>query len=259
MRDEITVSRDGAVLRLGFNRPDKKNAITTVMYAALADGLAEAQEDKSIRAVLFEGKGDFFTSGNDIGDFMSGAALADDAHGSRPVVRFLEAIATAEKPLIAAVNGPAVGVGVTMLFHCDLVYASEAATFHTPFTDLAVVPEAASSLLLPRIAGHQRAAEMFILAKKIDAARAREFGFVNDVVAADALEETALGAARAIAEKAPKAVQLTKQLMKGGRKEILAHMEEEGAHFAAQLQSAEFREAGAAFLQKRKPDFSNLG
>ncbi|WDI30248.1 enoyl-CoA hydratase [Hyphococcus flavus] len=259
MSDYISQTCDGAVLRLCFNRPDKKNAITTQMYAALADGLAQAQEDKSVRAVLFEGRGDFFTSGNDIGDFMSGAALADDAHGSRPVVRFLEAIATAEKPLIAAVNGPAVGVGVTMLFHCDLVYASEAAAFHTPFTDLAVVPEAASSLLLPRIAGHQRAAEMFILASKIDPHRAREFGFVNEVVAADALEEAALGAARSIAEKAPEAVRLTKQLMKGGREEVLERMKEEGEHFAAQLQSAEFREAGAAFLQKRKPDFSNIG
>ncbi len=259
MSEYITNRRDGAILRLGFNRPDKKNAITTEMYAALADGLAEAEEDSSVRAVLFEGKGDFFTSGNDIADFMSGAALSDDAHGSRPVERFLQAIARAQKPLVAAVQGSAVGVGVTMLFHCDLVYAAEAATFHTPFTDLAVVPEAASSLLLPRIAGHQRAAEMFILGNKIDAARAREIGFVNDVVAAGALEETALGAARAIAEKAPEAMRLTKQLMKGDMEEMLSRMKKEGALFAEQLQSAEFREAGAAFLQKRKPDFSKLG
>lgn len=259
MSEQITVNRDGAVLRLGFNRPDKKNAITTAMYAALADGLAEAQEDAAIRAVLFEGNGDYFTSGNDVADFMSGAAMEEDAHGGRPVERFLQAIATAEKPLVAAVQGPAVGVGVTMLLHCDLVYASPAATFHTPFVDLALVPEAASSLLLPRIAGATRAAEMLLLGEKINAPRAREFGFINDVVDADALLEAALGKAKALAEKAPEALRLAKQLMKGDKEEILSRMKKEGAHFAAQLQSAEFREAGAAFLQKRKPDFSKVG
>lgn len=259
MSDHICVSRDGAVLRLAFNRPDKKNAITAAMYAVLADALAEADRDDAVRAVVFDSRGDVFTSGNDIADFMAGAAnMTGDE--KPPVIRFLEAIACAEKPLIAAVQGPAVGVGVTMLLHCDLVYASEAATFHTPFVDLALVPEAASSLLFPQIAGHQRAAEMLILGRKIDAPRARDFGFVNEVVAPDALEETALASARAIAEKAPAAMKLTKQLMKGGaREQILARMKEEGAHFAAQLQSAEFREAGMAFMQKRKPDFSKLG
>ncbi|WP_425409705.1 enoyl-CoA hydratase [Hyphococcus sp.] len=259
MSNEITIARDGAVLRLGFNRPDKKNAITTAMYAALADGLKEAGEDASVRAVLLEGRGDYFTSGNDVADFMSGAAMENDVHGGRPVERFLEAIATSEKPLVAAVQGPAVGVGVTMLLHCDLVFAARNATFHTPFTDLAVVPEAASSLILPRMAGNTRAAEMLLLGRKIDAERARDFGFVNDVVGAEELEATALGAAQALAGKAPEAMRLTKRLMKGSREEILTRMKEEGAHFAAQLQSAEFREAGAAFLQKRKPDFSKLG
>ncbi|WP_428410180.1 enoyl-CoA hydratase [Hyphococcus sp.] len=255
MTDHISVSRDGPILRLGFNRPEKKNAITQAMYGVFADGLAEADRDDEIRAVLFESKGDVFTSGNDIADFMSGAGSPAD--GEKPqVIRFLEAIATAEKPLIAAVQGPAVGVGVTMLLHCDLVYASEAATFHTPFVDLALVPEAASSLLLPQIAGHTRAAEMLILGKKIAADRAREFGFVNEVVTPDALEETAMSAARAIAEKAPAAMKLTKKLMKGDRDAILARMKEEGVHFAAQLKSAEFQEAGMAFMQKRKPDFS---
>mgnify|MGYP001466642221 CR=1 FL=1 len=258
MTDHIVTSRDGAVLRLAFNRPDKKNAITSAMYAALADGLAQADQDDSVRAVLFEARGDVFTSGNDIADFMSGVGSPEGAE-KPPVIRFLEGLATAEKPLIAAVQGPAVGVGVTMLFHCDLVYASEAATFHTPFVDLALVPEAASSLLLPQIAGHQRAAEMLILGKKISATRAREFGFVNETVSAQALEETAMTAARAIAEKAPAAMLLTKRLMKGDRTAILERMRAEGAHFAAQLKTAEFREAGMAFMQKRKPDFSKLG
>lgn len=258
MSEHILAERDGALLRLVFNRPEKKNAITAAMYGVLADGLVAADEDDAIRAVVFEARGDFFTSGNDIADFMSGATSTEDPHETPPVIRFLEAIATAEKPLIACVQGPAVGVGVTMLLHCDLVFASETATFHTPFVDLALVPEAASSLLLPNIAGHQRAAEMLLAGKKIDAARAREFGFINEVVSADALAETALNAARAIAEKAPAAMRLTKRLMKGDRDAILKRMKEEGAHFAAQLKSAEFREAGMAFMQKRKPDFSKL-
>ncbi len=259
MTDHIVTARDGAIVRLAFNRPEKKNAITAAMYAALADGIVAADRDDGVRAVLFESRGDMFTSGNDIADFMSGAATPGPGNEKPSVIRFLEAIASAEKPLIASVQGPAVGVGVTMLLHCDLVFASERATFHTPFVDLGVVPEAASSLLMPMIAGHQRAAEMLLAGRKIDAARAREFGFVNEVVAADALAETALAAARAIADKAPAAMKLTKMLMKGDRETILKRMREEGAHFAAQLKSAEFQEAGMAFMQKRKPDFSKLG
>ena len=259
MTDHIVTARDGAIVRLAFNRPEKKNAITAAMYAALADGIVAADRDDGVRAVLFESRGDMFTSGNDIADFMSGAATPGPGNEKPSVIRFLEAIASAEKPLIASVQGPAVGVGVTMLLHCDLVFASERATFHTPFVDLGVVPEAASSLLMPMIAGHQRAAEMLLAGRKIDAARAREFGFVNEVVAADALAETALAAARAIADKAPAAMKLTKMLMKGDRETILKRMREEGCHFAAQLKSAEFQEAGMAFMQKRKPDFSKLG
>ena len=246
------------MLRLTFNRPEKKNAITADMYGALADGIAEAEHDDTVRSLMFDSVGDIFTAGNDIGDFMSGQRL-EDTHDTPPVIRFLQGIATAEKPMIAAVQGRAVGVGVTMLLHCDLVFASDQATFHTPFVDLALVPEAASSLLMPRIAGHQRAAEMLLYGKRIDATRAREFGFVNDVVADDALAETAMCAAQELAAKAPAAVRLTKRLMKGDRTDLLAQMKAEGEHFAAQLQSAEFREAGMAFMQKRKPDFSKLG
>ena len=256
MSEHISVSRDEAVMRLAFNRPEKKNAITAAMYAALADALEDAEKDDNIRAVLFEATGDMFTAGNDIGDFMAGASTPSDPHQTPPVMRFLYALAKAEKPLIAAVQGGAVGVGVTMLLHCDLVYASKNATFHTPFVDLALVPEAASSLILPRIAGHQRAAELLLLGEKIDAWRAEELGFVNEVVGNKKIARAGLKAAKKFAEKAPAAVRLTKNLMKGDREEIIARMKEEGAHFAAQLSSAEFREAGEAFLQKRAPDFS---
>ncbi|MEO1136809.1 MAG: enoyl-CoA hydratase-related protein, partial [Pseudomonadota bacterium] len=210
MTDHISATKDGPIMRLAFNRPDKKNAITADMYAALADGMAAAERDREVRVIVFEARGDIFSAGNDIGDFMSGLGSPADPHDTPPVMRFLLALATAEKPLIAAVQGPAVGVGVTMLLHCDLVYAAEAATFHTPFVDLALVPEAASSLLLPNLAGRTRAAEMLLAGKKIDAVRAREFGIVNDVVAGEALKETALGEARAIAAKAPAAIRLTK-------------------------------------------------
>ena len=256
MSEYISVSRDDAVLRLGFNRPDKKNAITAEMYGALADALEDAEKDDNIRAVLFEASGDMFTAGNDIGDFMAGESGLSDPHQTPPVMRFLHALAKAEKPLIAAVQGGAVGVGVTMLLHCDLVYASKNATFHTPFVNLALVPEAASSLLLPRLAGHQRAAEMLLAGKKIDAWRAEELGFVNEVVGNKKIATAGLKAARKIAAKAPAAVRLTKNLMKGDREEMIAHMEKESAHFAAQLTSAEFREAGTAFMEKRAPDFS---
>lgn len=259
MSEHIKVTQDGSVMRVAFDRPEKKNAITAAMYAALADALDAAKDDDGVRAVLFEAAGDIFTAGNDIADFIAGDAGLGDPHQTPPVMRFLFGLASAEKPLIAAVQGGAVGVGVTMLFHCDLVYASSNATFHTPFVDLALVPEAASSLLLPRIAGHQRAAEMLIAGKKIDAARAREFGFVNDVVDPGSLEETALTAARDLSAKAPTAIRLTKQLMKPDRDAVIAKMTEEGEHFAARLGSDEFREAGMAFMQKRKPDFSKLG
>lgn len=254
MTEEVLVRRDGGVLRLAFNRTAKKNAIVQPMYAALADGLEAAEQDDAIRCVLFEAEGDFFTAGNDINDFM--APAAGEGSETPPVMRFLTALATATKPIVAAVQGPAIGIGVTMLFHCDLVYASERATFHTPFVDLAIVPEAASSLLLPAIAGHQRASELLLLGDKIDAERAAAFGFVNRVVAADALDATAMDAARRLAEKAPAAVRISKRLIKGDREAVLKRMQVEGEHVGAQLQSPEFREAGAAFLAKRKADFS---
>lgn len=258
MSEHVETRMEDGVLRIAFNRPEKKNALTHAMYAATADALEAAAADTSVRVVLFEARGEAFTAGNDLGDFLN-TSLGDGAGETPPVERFLLAIATAEKPLIAAVNGVAVGVGVTMLLHCDLVFAAEGATFQTPFVNLALSPEAASSLLLPRLAGHQRAAELLLLGRRISAARACEMGIVNEVAPVGELAPRALAAAGELAGRAPEALRLSKRLMKGDPAERLRRMEEEGRHFAERLRSAEFREAATAFLEKRKPDFSKFG
>jgi enoyl-CoA hydratase/carnithine racemase len=200
---------------------------------------------------LITGSGGAFTAGNDLNDFLNSpdASIAPD-NMDRPVLRFLRAIATAAKPVVAAVHGAAVGVGTTMLLHCDLVVAGRGARFQLPFTNLALVPEAASSLLLPRLLGMQRASEMLLLGEPIDAATAHQWGLVNRLV------DTARALARKLAAKAPEALRLTKALMRGHSSAgIAARMAEEGAAFASQLKSAELKEAVAAFFEKRAPDF----
>jgi len=258
MTDHIKAVREGGVLRLAFARPEKKNAITRAMYARLADEMEAADTDPHVRVVLFEAEGDVFTAGNDMGDFLAEPPRLAGAEIS-PVGRFLRALVMAEKPYVAAVDGAAVGVGATMLFHCDLVAASDRATFQTPFANLALVPEAASSLVLPRIAGHQRASEMLLAGRRISAERAYQLGFVTDVVAPDALSGHARAIADDLASRAPEALRLTKRLVRGDKAEMLKRMEEEGVLFAERLQSAEFREAATAFLEKRAPDFSKTG
>lgn len=248
---EILTSKAEGVLTITFNRPEKKNALTGAMYAKLADALEAAETDNSVRVILFSGNGGAFTAGNDLQDFLNNPPEGENT----PVFRFLRAISTAAKPMIAAVSGVAVGVGTTMLLHCDLVYAAENARLSLPFVNLALVPEAGSSLLLPRMIGHHRAAELFLLGEPFTAATAREYGIVNAVFAEEALLDAAMTTARKIAAKPPTAVKLTKQLLRQARGDVAGQMAAEGAHFRAQLKSAEAREAMTAFFEKRPPKF----
>lgn len=261
MTEHVLRAIDKGVMTVTLNRADKKNALTEAMYAALGDALEAAAKDASVKVVLFTGSGDSFTAGNDLGDFATaGSKPVDPNEGERPVGRFLRLIATAEKPLIAAVNGLAVGVGVTMLLHCDLVYAGQSATFQTPFVNLGLVPEAGSTLLMPSLVGNQKAAELFLLGKKIDAEKAERIGLVADVLPDAELLSHATAIAQELAAKAPTAVKLTKQLLRGAsRPDVAKRMAEEGAHFANQLRSAEVKEAISAFFEKRTPDFSKAG
>jgi len=254
MSELITITTEDGIQTLTIDRADKKNALTQDMYAVLADSLTAAETNPAIRVSIITGTADSFTSGNDLMDFLQNPAQDD----SSPVIRFLYALANIRKPLIAAVNGLAVGIGVTMLLHCDLVYASSDASFSLPFVNLALVPEAASSLLLPKMLGHQRAAELLLLGEKFSPEKAMAYGLVNEVASAGNLHSTAFAAARKLAAKAPEALRLTKGLMKGDTNAILAQMKTEGDVFQSRLTSPEAREAMMAFMEKRAPDFSEF-
>jgi len=252
---DILTTREGGILTIELNRPQKKNAITADMYSALAGALIEAREAPEIRAVMIVGKRDVFTAGNDLQDFMHHPPRADDS----PVFRFLKEISQAPKPLVAAVCGPAVGVGTTMLLHCDLVYAGDNARFSLPFAQLGLVPEAASSLLLPELFGYQRAAERLLLGEPFGADEAFQMGLVSAVLPTD----TVVGHARLQAEKLvalpASAVRATKRLMKHGRiAAIESRMLLEREEFVERLQSPEAREAFTAFFERRRPDFSRF-
>lgn len=251
MSDILTAQADG-VLTITFNRPDKKNALTSAMYATLADALEAADTDPAVRVILFTGNGGAFTSGNDLQDFLNNPPQGDNT----PVFRFLRAISTASKPMIAAVSGVAVGVGTTMLLHCDLVYVGESAKLSLPFVNLALVPEAASSLLLPAMVGHHRAAELFMLGEAFTPATAKEYGIVNAIYPDDKLLAEATAVAAKLAAKPPTAMRLTKQLLKRTKGDVVGQMAQEGEHFRSQLKSAEAREAMTAFFEKRPPKFS---
>ncbi len=251
--DDIETSRDGATLIIRFARPAKKNALTIAMYARMNAALAEAAADKTVRAVVFGSTSDTFTAGNDLADFMQNPPTGEDS----PVFHFINALASFEKPLIAAVDGKGIGLGLTMLLHCDFVYASDRVSLTAPFVNLGLVPEAASSLLLPKLVGHARAAEILLLGEPIDAKTALALGLVNAVLPPDQVMPRALEVARKLADKAPNAVKLSKALMKD-RGAIAERMKQEGALFISQLSSPEVAEAIGAFFEKRKPDFSQL-
>ena len=256
MADHVLIEKSAGVLTLTLNRPEKKNALTREMYRALGEAIDGAEHDKDVRCVLIQANGDMFTAGNDISDFAAvnaGEGRATEAReGGNPL---LAALGRAKTPLVAAVNGRAVGVGVTMLLHCDLVFIAEDALLTTPFVNLALVPEAASSILLPARIGHVRAFSMFVLGEAVSGKTAAEWGIANMALPAGEVQVRARAAAEAIAAKPASAVVITKQLMRDAER-YLARIQEEGGHFTAQLKTPEAKEAFAAFAEKRAPDFS---
>ena len=252
---DILTHTDAGVMTITFNRLDKKNSITSTMYAAMADAVAQAGADPSVRVVVFQGHESIFSAGNDIGDFLNQPPTTQDS----PVFRFLRGIATFEKPLLAAVAGPAVGIGTTMLFHCDLVYAGDNAAFSMPFVNLGLCPEAASSLLAPRMFGYHRAAEALLMGEPFFAEAAQEVGLVNRVVPPTEVNGYAQAQARKLAAKPLSSLIATKRLMKGGDQQaVLQKMDEEGQDFGRMLREPAAKEAFGAFMEKRKPDFSKL-
>jgi enoyl-CoA hydratase/carnithine racemase len=246
MSEQILVTRAGAVRELRLNRPEKRNAITAGMYEELARALEEAQNDQAVRAVLLSGEGAGFCAGNDLQDFLSGPEFTLQ----HPVMRVLRTLATFGKPLVAAVHGQSVGIGVTMLLHCDLVLAAHGSQFTLPFVALGLVPEAGSSLLLPRLVGHQRASEMLLLGKPCDAEGAQRLGFVNHLVAQEALLTEARKLALALTQQPPQALSATRRLLRGDPAQLLARIDEEARVFGSQLQSQEFKDSIRAFLAR---------
>jgi enoyl-CoA hydratase/carnithine racemase len=250
--NEILTRTDAGVMTLTINRPERKNALTRAMYAAMADALAQAGTDGDVRVVVLRGSEAVFSAGNDIGDFL-------DARDATSVRRFISGAATCPKPLIAAVCGPAVGIGTTILAHFDLVYAGDNALFSTPFVDLGLCPEAGSSLLLPQIMGYQRAAAALLAGEPLTAAQALQAGLVNRIAPVAEVHALAEAQARSLAAKPLPSLLETKRLMKAGQSARLAQqIAEEFASFERMLDEPAAREALTAFKEKRKPDFSKL-
>jgi len=249
MAESIEVSDDAGIRTIRMNRPEKKNALTQPMYAAMTRALAEAQDNDAFRCIIIAGGPGAFSAGADIGEFLESAQTG----ALRPAtLEFLSAIVHNRKPLVAAVSGLAVGIGVTMLFHCDHVVAARDATFTTPFLKLALIPEAASSLLAPQRMGYARAFSMLVMGRPLSAAEARDAGLVNSVVEADAVEDTALKAAREIAALPAGAVAVSRALMRGSLDAVDRQINTEIDRFRERLQSDEARAAFTAFLARKK-------
>ena len=257
MSEHIQIERGGGRLRIRMNRPERRNAITVAMYAALADAIEAAATDDEVRVITIEGAGEDFTAGNDLADFL--ADMPPPGTTDIPVWRLLRALANNEVPIIAAVHGNAVGIGTTMVFHCDLVLAEEGSRFVMPFVDLGLVPEAASSLLLPRLAGRRRAARYLLLGESFGPKEALEFGLVSHVVANGQLDSALKSTVDALLAKPAHALRLTQRLLRReGREEILERMEHENAHFAERLTSDEVKQAITGFFAARaKPAPAN--
>ena len=249
MAEGVRIERDGPVQILRFDRPEKRNAITGAMYSALAEALEAASGDDAIGVSVVLGSPEIFTAGNDIGDFVR---MASEGGLGAPILRFLRALAVHDRPLLAGVDGLAVGIGTTLLLHCDYVLATPRSVFRTPFAALGLVPEAASSLLAPRVMGHQRAFELLVMGRDFDADRALRAGLVSGLVKPNGVEPEILAAARAVARLPREAVLASRRLMKGDPAEILSRIEQEAELFAERLVSREAQAAFASFLGKGK-------
>ncbi len=249
MTEHILVERRAAVQMVRMNRPDKKNAITRAMYAAMATALTEGDADPEIRCHVFLGVPGAFSSGNDLSDFMA-VALGGD--GGTEVWDFLVALARSAKPIVSGVDGIAVGIGTTINLHCDLTFATPRTVFRTPFVDLGLVPEAGSSLLAPAIIGRQQAFALLGMGEGFSAEKARDAGLIYAVVGEDDLEDAVFEAAGSIAAKPPEALRISRDLMRGSRDELVARIREEGEHFRIRLKSDEARNAFVAFMSRKK-------
>jgi len=253
--DKIQSELCEGILTLRISRPDKKNALNLAMYQSLSDSLRQADSDDTVRVILISGGEECFTSGNDLADFIGTPQTGPES----PVMQFLSAISESRKPIVAAANGLAVGVGVTMLLHCDLVYVGESATFQMPFVNLGLCPEAGSTLLLPRVMGHQRAAELLLLGEVFNAEKAYRLGIVTDIRPDDETQAFARSKALQLAAQPAAAVRLAKELLKRDyAPQLRETIAEEGKQFMTRLKSPEATEALQAFMQRRKPDFSQF-
>lgn len=252
---QLDVNLHDRVLTLRFNRPERKNALSLAMYAAAAAALQEADQNDEVRVILITGAGECFTSGNDLVDFMN----EPEIHENHPVVRFMRALRRAAKPVLAAVRGPAIGIGTTMLLHCDLVYASDTARLQLPFVNLGLCPEYAASYLLPSMLGHVRASELLLLGEPFSAEQAFQWNLVTAVIDDAGLDLHAATQAQRLAQKPPAAVRRTKALLKQAQQPAVdAAIAAEFIGFAEGLGSDECKEAVMAFFEKRAPDFSRF-
>ncbi len=258
MSDAILVHCEAGVLTLTFNRLDKKNAITTAMYTALAQALESAAFDEAVRVAVIQGAAEVFTAGNDLADFLSNPPNTSSEGEPAPVVRFLNILRVFPKPLLAAVAGPAVGIGTTLLLHCDLVYVGDNAAFSLPFVNLGLCPEAGASLLLPQLVGYPRAAEKLLLGEAFYAEEALDMGLVNRILPPNEVNGYTQAQAAKLAAKPAVSLLATKALMKLPQTQLAGVMKEELKHFGNLLNGPAAKEAISAVMQKRKPDFSNL-
>jgi len=255
MNEQIGYQSADGVAQIRIDRPEKKNALTQALYTGLLDAFRRAESDPSVRVLLLAGSDTCFTAGNDLQDFMNAPRTSD----SNPTVRFIKQLPATRKPIVAAVAGPAVGIGTTLLLHCDLVYADPNARFQLPFVNLGLCPEAASSFLLPQLVGYPRAAELLLLGDPFSAAQALEMGLINAITPAGEVIATAAMKARQLAERPLASLLLAKALMRRAHARLVEEtMDEELARFGERLASPEAAEAFKAFFERRKPDFSKF-